>query len=63
MHLFEIRFHGRGGQGGVTGAKLLGNAAMLEKKHFQVFPHYGAERRGDDEDWEDEATGTWRFDV
>jgi 2-oxoisovalerate ferredoxin oxidoreductase gamma subunit len=46
MHLFEIRFHGRGGQGGVTGAKLLGNAAMLEKKHFQVFPHYGAERRG-----------------
>jgi 2-oxoacid:acceptor oxidoreductase gamma subunit (pyruvate/2-ketoisovalerate family) len=41
-----MRFHGRGGQGGVTGAKLLGNAAMLEKKHFQVFPHYGAERRG-----------------
>jgi len=46
MDLFEIRFHGRGGQGAVTGAKLLGNAAMLENKQFQAFPHFGAERRG-----------------
>ena len=46
MNLFEIRIHGRGGQGGVTGAKILGNAAMLENKQFQAFSHYGAERRG-----------------
>ena len=46
MKLFEIRFHGRGGQGGVTGAKILANAAALEDKFFQAFAHYGAERRG-----------------
>lgn len=44
--LFEIRFHGRGGQGAVTGAKILGDATRMEKKHFQAFAHYGAERRG-----------------
>lgn len=44
--LFEIRFHGRGGQGAVTGAKILGDATRLENKHFQAFAHYGAERRG-----------------
>ncbi|MHA2405558.1 MAG: 2-oxoacid:acceptor oxidoreductase family protein [Candidatus Hermodarchaeia archaeon] len=46
MNLFEIRFHGRGGQGSVTGAKILGDATRMEKKHFQAFAHYGAERRG-----------------
>ena len=46
MDLFEIRFHGRGGQGAVTGAKILGDATRMEKKHFQAFAHYGAERRG-----------------
>ena len=46
MNLFEIRFHGRGGQGAVTGAKILGDATRLENKHFQAFAHYGAERRG-----------------
>ncbi len=46
MKLFEIRFHGRGGQGAVTGAKILGDATRLEDKHFQAFAHYGAERRG-----------------
>jgi 2-oxoacid:acceptor oxidoreductase gamma subunit (pyruvate/2-ketoisovalerate family) len=46
MTLFEIRFHGRGGQGAVTGAKILGDATRLEDKHFQAFAHYGAERRG-----------------
>ncbi|MFX1299670.1 MAG: 2-oxoacid:acceptor oxidoreductase family protein [Promethearchaeota archaeon] len=44
--LFEIRFHGRGGQGAVTGAKILGDATRMENKHFQAFAHYGAERRG-----------------
>lgn len=46
MNLFEIRFHGRGGQGSVTGAKILGDATRMEKKYFQAFAHYGAERRG-----------------
>lgn len=46
MKLFEIRFHGRGGQGAVTGAKILGAATRLEDKYFQAFAHYGAERRG-----------------
>lgn len=46
MNLFEVRFHGRGGQGAVTGAKILGDATRLEDKHFQAFAHYGAERRG-----------------
>ena len=46
MKLFEIRFHGRGGQGAVTGAKILGDATRLENKYFQAFAHYGAERRG-----------------
>jgi pyruvate ferredoxin oxidoreductase gamma subunit len=46
MNLFEIRFHGRGGQGAVTGAKILGDATRMENKHFQAFAHYGAERRG-----------------
>jgi pyruvate ferredoxin oxidoreductase gamma subunit/2-oxoisovalerate ferredoxin oxidoreductase gamma subunit len=46
MNLFEIRFHGRGGQGAVTGAKILGDATRLEGKYFQAFAHYGAERRG-----------------
>ncbi len=46
MKLFEIRFHGRGGQGAVTGAKILGDASRMEGKFFQAFAHYGAERRG-----------------
>ena len=46
MNLYEIRFHGRGGQGSVTGAKILGDATRMENKHFQAFAHYGAERRG-----------------
>jgi 2-oxoacid:acceptor oxidoreductase gamma subunit (pyruvate/2-ketoisovalerate family) len=46
MELFELRFHGRGGQGAVTGAKILGDATRMEDKYFQAFAHYGAERRG-----------------
>ncbi len=44
--MIEIRFHGRGGQGVVTAARLLAEAAFLEGKHFQAFPFFGAERRG-----------------
>lgn len=42
----EIRFHGRGGQGAVTAAKLLVEAALKEGKCFQAMPDYGGERMG-----------------
>jgi 2-oxoacid:acceptor oxidoreductase gamma subunit (pyruvate/2-ketoisovalerate family) len=44
--MIEIRFHGRGGQGAVTAARLLAEAAFLEGKYCQAFPFFGAERRG-----------------
>lgn len=44
--LKEIRIHGRGGQGSVTAADLLANAAFMEGKWVQAFPYFGAERRG-----------------
>lgn len=42
----EIRFHGRGGQGAVTGAYLLGHALFAEGKYAQAFPSFGVERTG-----------------
>ncbi|HUT81454.1 MAG TPA: 2-oxoacid:acceptor oxidoreductase family protein [Candidatus Bathyarchaeia archaeon] len=42
----EIRWHGRGGQGAVTSAKILAEAAHREGKFVQAFAFYGAERRG-----------------
>ena len=43
----EVRWHGRGGQGSVLGASILGSAAALyEGKHAVSFPSFGAERRG-----------------
>ncbi|MBI4318099.1 MAG: 2-oxoacid:acceptor oxidoreductase family protein [Chloroflexi bacterium] len=44
--MLEIRWHGRGGQGAVTAAKLLASAALRAGKNFQAFPEYGPERRG-----------------
>lgn len=44
--LFEIRWHGRGGQGAKTAAILLADAAMGEGKYIQAFPEYGPERMG-----------------
>jgi len=44
--LKEIRIHGRGGQGGVTAAELLAQAAFKEGKWVQAIPFFGAERRG-----------------
>jgi 2-oxoacid:acceptor oxidoreductase gamma subunit (pyruvate/2-ketoisovalerate family) len=44
--MFEIRFHGRGGQGAVTAAELTALAAFLEGKYPQSFPAFGLERRG-----------------
>jgi pyruvate ferredoxin oxidoreductase gamma subunit len=45
--LIEIRWHGRGGQGGFTAAKLLGLAASVFCNYYaQAFPSFGPERRG-----------------
>ena len=42
--LFQIRIHGRGGQGVVTAAELLSVAAFREGRHAQAFPSFGSER-------------------
>ncbi|MEB3780068.1 MAG: 2-oxoacid:acceptor oxidoreductase family protein [Desulfurococcales archaeon] len=42
----EIRWHGRGGQGAVTAATVLAEAAVMEGLYAQAFPEFGAERRG-----------------
>jgi len=44
--LVEIRWHGRGGQGAVTSAELLAQAAISEDKYAHAFPSFGPERRG-----------------
>lgn len=44
--MYEIRIHSRGGQGGVTAARLLALAAFRDGKHATACPFYGAERRG-----------------
>jgi pyruvate ferredoxin oxidoreductase gamma subunit len=44
--MFEIRIHGRGGQGVVTGAEMLSVAAFIEGRHAQAFPSFGSERNG-----------------
>ena len=42
----EIRWHGRGGQGAVTAAKILAESALAVGKYVQAFPEFGAERMG-----------------
>ncbi len=42
----EIRWHGRGGQGAVTGSKLLAEIALDMGLYIQSFPQFGSERRG-----------------
>jgi pyruvate ferredoxin oxidoreductase gamma subunit len=44
--MLEIRFHGRGGQGAVTTAELVAQAAVEEGRYSQAFPSFGPERRG-----------------
>jgi len=44
--MFEVRIHGRGGQGVVTAAELLSVAAFLQGHHAQAFPSFGSERMG-----------------
>jgi pyruvate ferredoxin oxidoreductase gamma subunit len=44
--MFQVRIHGRGGQGVVTAAEMLSVAAFIEGKHAQAFPSFGSERTG-----------------
>ena len=44
--MFQVRFHGRGGQGVVTAAELLAFAAFSEDRYAQAFPSFGSERMG-----------------
>jgi pyruvate ferredoxin oxidoreductase gamma subunit len=44
--VYEVRIHGRGGQGVVTAAELLSVAAFLAGQQAQAFPSFGSERMG-----------------
>ncbi|HOV04558.1 MAG TPA: 2-oxoacid:acceptor oxidoreductase family protein [Hyphomicrobiales bacterium] len=44
--MFQVRIHGRGGQGVVTAAELLSVAAFREGRNAQAFPSFGSERTG-----------------
>jgi len=44
--MIEIRWHGRGGQGAFTAAKILGAASLIDNKFSLAFPSFGPERRG-----------------
>ncbi len=46
VHVFQVRVHGRGGQGVVTAAELLSVAAFLDGHEAQAFPSFGSERMG-----------------
>lgn len=44
--MFQVRIHGRGGQGVVTAAEMLSIAAFREGRFAQAFPSFGSERTG-----------------
>jgi len=44
--MYEVRFHGRGGQGAVTAANILAVAGFKSGMDVQSFPMFGVERRG-----------------
>ncbi|MBL9119074.1 MAG: 2-oxoacid:acceptor oxidoreductase family protein [Phycisphaerae bacterium] len=44
--MFEVRIHGRGGQGVVTAAEMLSIAGFTEGLWAQAFPSFGSERMG-----------------
>jgi pyruvate ferredoxin oxidoreductase gamma subunit/phenylglyoxylate dehydrogenase gamma subunit len=44
--MYEIRFHGRGGQGAVMASKILAKALVEEGKQVKAIPSFGFERRG-----------------
>ncbi len=46
LTMYEVRFHGRGGQGAVTAANILAIAAVKQGFYAQSFPYFGVERRG-----------------
>ena len=44
--MYEMRLHGRGGQGTVLAATILATAMVEEGKHVVAVPSFGFERRG-----------------
>ena len=44
--MFQVRIHGRGGQGVVSAAEMLSLAAFDEGFYAQAFPSFGSERMG-----------------
>ncbi len=44
--MFQVRIHGRGGQGVVSAAEMLSHAAFEEGKYSQAVPSFGSERMG-----------------
>lgn len=44
--MLEIRWHAQGGQGAVTAAKAVAEAALEDGKYIQAMPEYGPERSG-----------------
>src|SRR5208283_1390027 len=44
--MLEVRWHGRGGQGTVTAAKVFADACLSGGRYVQAFPEYGPERSG-----------------
>ena len=44
--MFQIRIHGRGGQGAVSAAQIISVAAFYQDKHSMAFPSFGSERAG-----------------
>jgi pyruvate ferredoxin oxidoreductase gamma subunit len=46
VRMIEVRFHGRGGQGGKVASRILGRAGFLAGLYAQDFSLFGAERRG-----------------
>lgn len=44
--VFQVRIHGRGGQGVVAAAEILSMAAFDEGRFAQAFPSFGSERMG-----------------
>lgn len=46
LEMTQIRWHSRGGQGGMTASKLLAEAGFEDGMETTAFSFYGAERRG-----------------
>ncbi|HXR71033.1 2-oxoacid:acceptor oxidoreductase family protein [Actinocrinis sp.] len=44
--MYQIRLHGRGGQGVVTAAELVAWAAIADGRYALAFPSFGSERTG-----------------